>query len=138
MEAIHWNRIALRTLLAITVLTSCTSPLTPPPGYSDVPDIRIEVIPDSRASPRDLRVLRSEEHVLALGVVQNDTMLSFRGGRVEAELLDASGGIKAQGSGTIRSSQVGPHGSAPFRVAIEYGGPFDTCRIIVLPDVEGR
>ena len=125
-------------LFASVALTACRSPLTPPEGYTDVPDVRIDVLPDSRASVGDVRIYRRDEDILVLGLVNNETMLAFRGGRVEVRLLDANERTKATGSGPIQSLQVGPGGRASFRVSIEYGGPFAICRVIPHPDVEGR
>lgn len=131
----HWHFIVL---IAVAVLTCCTSPLTPPNGFVDVPNIAIEVTPDSRASVSDVRVLHSRDQVLILGLVHADTMLGFRGGRVEALLLASGGGVEAKGFGNILSSQLGPHGSAPFRVTVANRAPFATCQLVVHPDVEGR
>lgn len=124
--------------IASFVLTACTSPFSPPSGFSEVPCVRINVIPDANASLGDVKVFRNERQVLVVGRVQNETMRAFSGGRVEAQFLDASGAVKAAGAGKIESTLVASHGSAPFRLFVEYAGPLDACRITVHPDIEGR
>ena len=123
---------------ASVALTACRSPLSPPAGFIAVPDVRIDVLPDTRASVSDVRIFRREGDILVLGFVNNETMLAFRGGRVEVLLLDAHEQTKAEGSAPIQSLQVGSGERAPFRVPIQYAESFAICRVVVHPDVEGR
>ena len=130
--------IVVGGLLAAGSMIGCTSPFTAPEGYSEIPHVRVSAVTDSRATVEGVHVYRSERRTLIVGQVYNQTMLAFRGGQLDAALLDSGGGIKAEGSGTIQSSLVGPHASALFRVSLEYAGPFEACRITLHPDVEGR
>jgi hypothetical protein len=134
----HRHCTALPALLAVVAVTACTSPLSAPPGYRDVVPVRINVIPDPNASVGDIKVFRSEERILVVGRVYNETMRAFGGGRIEAQFLDSGGAVKAEGSGKIDSTLVSSHGSALFRLTVAYAGPFDVCRILVHPDIEGR
>lgn len=138
MLRMHRHFIVLPIIFAVVALAACRSPLSPPAGYSEIPHVRISVIQDPNASVDDVKLFRSERRILVVGRVHNETMRAFAGGRVEAQFLNAAGAISAEGSGKIESSLVSSHGSALFRIVLEYGGQFDLCRIIVHPDIEGR
>jgi len=130
-------KVALE-FLVIALPMACRSPSSPPPGYDEVSPIRINVIPDPRASVDEVKLFRGEHDILVVGRVENSTMLAFSGGRVLVQLLNAREEVQAEGSGSMKSLLVSPHGSGLFRVEVEYTGPFEICRITVKPDIEGR